>query len=148
MGKLENKITIEQIMEIAGRDKWYSLVINPFSYARVGACISLISIYLTDIYILKLSGVFIITAIFLYFISSFLCWSRLGDNWKMMFRVGINDREFYVVKDGARRIRVYYSDNNIIFHDISNDSVHDETLVHWLKTAKPLMETPNFEFIA
>ncbi|MDQ2077353.1 hypothetical protein [Marinimicrobium sp. ABcell2] len=130
----------KDIKAIAEQDRFYSAAISPLTiFIVVYAVSSAMVFYMNG----DLLGVIFAAApaglamVFAFAIHHLLFWSRFGPNWKLYFTCALNGKKYYIVKDGARRYRVYTADNRWA-NGISTDDIYDSTFVDWLKNEQPL----------
>lgn len=133
---IEN-ITISDLIKLSEQDKYYSLAINPLT-------IFVISFALGSTLIDPIMGLSLgITCLFFSgFIHHILNWSSFGKNWKLMFRCTVSNKNYFVVKDGARRLLVFVQDSELdAAKNIKNGNCNfDETFIQWLENSPENMQ--------
>lgn len=139
---IDTKVTVKNekdIKAIAEQDRFFSVAISPltiFAVVYVGLSLAFLMSGKVLAIILAIAPAAMACAI-AYAIHYMLYWSRFGPSWSLYFTCSLNGKKYYIVKDGARRYRVYTVDSNSRASGISTDDIYDPTFVDWLVHAQP-----------
>jgi len=126
---MHENITLNELLELSEKDRWYSLAINPLTNFVVAFAIGS---YEMNTFVGLSLGLIVLG--FTVFVHYLLNWEFFGSNWKVMFRCEVSGKQYVVLKDGARRLRVLLllSDTGGV-RDIKSGAIsYDETYTSWL----------------
>ncbi len=132
------KLTYTDLQKLSEQDYFYSLAISPFT---LGIASLIVFTFLLGFGPGAPAAAFSVVCIVVT-IHNVLGWQDYASNWKYYYRISLAGNTYYVVKDGARRVRVIH-DEGTMLRDIKSNQVHlsDSSLKKWLKTDKPILGT-------
>lgn len=129
----------KDIKAIAEKNRFYSAAISPLTiFFVIFTALSALTFMYGDLWGILASFLAAVLAMAITVaIHHMLFWSRFGPNWDLHFTCSVNEKRYFIVKDGARRYRVYTADNGWA-NGISTDDIYDPTFVGWLKNEQPI----------
>ncbi|MFL7013555.1 hypothetical protein [Enterovibrio norvegicus] len=135
------KLTDSDFASISEKDRLYSVLISPLT---ISLFLMFVVFYFGHPYALFLGLVVAtVTALAMSFVHQILNWSRWGSNWKLLYKQTVDTTWYFVVKDGARRIRVIAINESQIPKDInSGDCFSNESFKSWLLSTEPAYLSP------
>lgn len=149
-----DKLTLQDLKEVAGRDKWWFVVMSPFAFGLFALLMYLGLSYLfgaRDYFDALVSAA--LSVVLVFSIQELLGWRAFSKRrWAYLYEVHLQGETYHIVKDGARRARVIQADkqrgtidqngsNSVLVDLRTGKEYHSPELAQWLKTELPTLGT-------